>query len=67
MVISLDVAKAQYRRNPTNDVYKPYSGGRFARIAYAIPCGTTTKPTVMPGELLAPSRPSTGRYITYQQ
>jgi hypothetical protein len=48
MVISFDVAKAQYNKKPTNDVYKPYSGGSLAKTAYAIPWGMTTKPTVTP-------------------
>lgn len=48
MVMSLEVAKAQYSRKPTNDVYNPYSGANLARRAYAIPCGTTTNPTVTP-------------------
>lgn len=48
IVISFEVAKNQYKKNPTKDVYKPNSGGRLARIAYAMPWGMTTKPTVTP-------------------
>ena len=49
MVMSLDVANAQYKMKPTKDVYRPNSGGSWASRAYAMPCGTTTKPTVTPG------------------
>ena len=46
--MSFDVAKAQYSKKPTKDVYSPYSAVSCANSAYAMPCGTTTKPTVMP-------------------
>lgn len=48
MVMSLEVANAQYRMKPTNEVYNPYSAGSLASNAYAMPCGTTTAPTVRP-------------------
>lgn len=48
MVMSLDVANAQYKMKPTKDVYNPNSGGSWASSAYAMPWGTTTKPTVTP-------------------
>lgn len=37
IVMSLEVANAQYKRNPMKDVYKPYSGVSLARLAYAMP------------------------------
>lgn len=33
-----------------NEEYRPYSGGNLASSAYAMPCGMTTAPTVMPVE-----------------
>jgi len=69
--MSFEVAKAQYSRKPTKEVYKPYSGGSFASRAYAIPWGTTTKPTVMPATFsfdrrYRPERQHTSNQITDQ-
>jgi hypothetical protein len=50
MVISLEVAKNQYIRTPMNDEYSPNSTGSSASLAYAILWGTTTAPTVIPGQ-----------------
>jgi MFS superfamily sulfate permease-like transporter len=33
---------------PMNEEYRPYSGGNLASSAYAMPCGMTTAPTVIP-------------------
>jgi hypothetical protein len=38
------------------EVYRPYSAGNLARSAYAIPCGTTTAPTVNPNFCVSGSR-----------
>lgn len=51
MVISFDVAKNQYINTPMNDEYSPYSAGNLARMAYAMPCGMTTAPTVTPEDV----------------
>jgi hypothetical protein len=36
MVMSLEVAKAQYKMKPTKDVYRPYSAGSFANRASGV-------------------------------
>lgn len=48
MVISFDVAKNQYINTPMKEEYSPYSAGNLAKMAYAMPCGMTTAPTVTP-------------------
>lgn len=48
MTISLDVPNTQYKQAPVKVVYSPNAGDNLANSAYAIACGTTTSPTVMP-------------------
>ncbi|KAH9529212.1 hypothetical protein DERF_003106 [Dermatophagoides farinae] len=55
--ISLQLPSKEYTKQPMNDVYNPYCGGKPAKLDNAKPCGTIVNATDMP-EMISPFRSS---------